>query len=229
MESRRASVFLLNKLDLPSMLLPKLEPPLGASQFTGREDVWRLCANYLEYIVPFQNRRWHPISEHIYGVIEASKGSLDAKALNLGVAVEGVAMFAFEHLACASASLKAEFPDLLKHVSSWEGFRRDDSEASSLLRRVNGLLGALLRPSVNEIFKILLAQGSISKDEVVAWKQLRHPRAHGKLSDSAELEGSLWAAGKVTVLLYKLIFTAVGYSGPYIDYGAKGWPTRQHS
>ena len=68
------------------------------------------------------------MSELIYGVIEAGQGSLDALALTLGAATEGIAKLMLQPLAPASDTVSNEVKDLKAFVGSWDGFKPDPND-----------------------------------------------------------------------------------------------------
>ena len=57
-----------------------------------------------------------------------------------------------------------------------------------------------------------------------------HPNtsAHGETPGSENLQALVDLCHKVTVLMYHLIFRAVGFEGAYIDYSTHGWPLKHY-
>lgn len=208
---------------------PRLHPPIPLTTHRYVDHVWRLFRCYLAVIGSYTGRGWHPISEQLYHVIEASDGSPDAFGLTLGSAVEGIAQIAFGHLAKPPAALRSDVEAVRAHLRRWDGFAAKTASSETLRKRLDGLLGTILRPNVNEIFSKLLSDDLVDVRQIEAWKELRHPRAHGKLTEPGEIEQQIYRADSVTTLMYRLIFTFVGYSGPFVDFGIRGWPEKQHS
>jgi hypothetical protein len=68
----------------------KLLPPVGRGPIYLAGEVWRLFENYLTFICSYPGDRFHPCSRHLFSALEASAGTIDAQALALGVAVEGI-------------------------------------------------------------------------------------------------------------------------------------------
>src|SRR5262249_50061372 len=69
----------------------RLGPPIsrGGPAFHGHS--WQLFAAYLAYVLPGAGPYWHTCSNHLHNACEASANALDAWAIGLGVAVEGLA------------------------------------------------------------------------------------------------------------------------------------------
>jgi hypothetical protein len=95
-----------------------------------------------------------------------------------------------------------------------------------LARRLLGLLQGRGASATDRLFE-LSRLGVASREEVEAWKGLRHPIAHGTLP--AMGQDLVDGVHRVRTLFSRLVFTAVGYEGPYRDHGTAGWPVRQHS
>jgi hypothetical protein len=68
----------------------KLLPPVGRGPIDMTGEVWRLFDKYLTFICSYPEDRFHPCSRHVFSALEASAGTINAQALALGVAVEGI-------------------------------------------------------------------------------------------------------------------------------------------
>ncbi|HWB53362.1 MAG TPA: hypothetical protein VG722_04190, partial [Tepidisphaeraceae bacterium] len=209
-------------------------PPLSTRVFDQTGCFWFLFGKYLAVISKFRGRNWHPLSVRAYGVIKAAEGSIDALALTLSTAVEGITISMLSSLSASPASILPDLDQLVGHIQKWDGFQPlpDNPDKSklreALKKRVEGLLGTLRRPRVNDIFNVLISRQVIDPAHVEAWKKLRHPRAHGGVEDALDLHALVHDVGVVTSLYYRVIFTAIGYNGKYVDYGSPGWPVRDH-
>lgn len=93
------------------------------------------------------------------------------------------------------------------------------SGASENLRgRIIGFLKSMNNPSSSDLLHRLEGLGVISRNEVKAWKKLRHPSAHGSLNvEESALQDIMNDIHKVSTLVYKLVFLIIGYSGKYHD------------
>ena len=72
----------------------------------------------------------------------------------------------------------------------------------------------------------LAKRGIVGAELVDIWKRLRNRVAHG-VADS-EFEELLYDCDTVGVLLYQLVFHAIGYEGPYSTFTRKGWGAAQY-
>ena len=182
---------------------------------------WRLCEVYLAYVSGETTADWHPVSAFLRLVIDATSGAWDARALALGVAVEGILRAAFAEIGFEREPLRAE----LERASNLIG-------QSDLSPRTKELVGSAInnmrefRPQT--ALHVLEALGAASAEEVRAWKRLRNRFAHAGQARDFTPQELCDLCYRVTTLLYRLVFTAIGYSGPYTNYGQYGWETAQH-
>lgn len=65
----------------------KLLPPTGRWPIDITGEVWRLFEKYLSFISAHSEDTFHPCSRHLFSALEASAGTINARALALGVAV----------------------------------------------------------------------------------------------------------------------------------------------
>jgi hypothetical protein len=205
----------------------RLGPPIsrGSQAFMGNS--WQLFDCYLGYILRETNGPyWNPCSNHLHNALEASANSMDAWAIGLGVAVEGVAgMISYSLPKEQKTKLKALQKFIVQQVNESETYKGSGS-------RIQGLVGGLT--SIRAIDKMiwLAQQGGTDSAYVEAWKSLRNRGVHpttGKI-DIASLDYQRYIdeLHKVGVLLYHIVFHLIGYSGPYTDYGARGFPAEDY-
>jgi len=93
----------------------------------------------------------------------------------------------------------------------------------ALSGRVSGMLDMLrqVRPT-DVLYAVRSAKPQLFvDDEIKAWKQLRHPAAHGKLDSSAP--DFLRQVALVCNLINKIIMCVVGYEGQFVDYSTIDW------
>lgn len=72
----------------------------------------------------------------------------------------------------------------------------------------------------------LVAERVIFLRHVKAWGTLRNQVAHANVQATGSLQQLVDLCEAVTMLLYHLIFKAVGYEGVYTDRSEYGYPTR---
>jgi hypothetical protein len=184
-----------------------------------------MCARYLAHVLPYEPpeaRIWyHPLSDLVHAVLEASKASIDAEALELSVAVEGI--------------LKQEFPDLARPTAEMEEEldRARDLIAQSDLSpdvkmRIDGAVQAMKQPRAKDKLRELVNLGVVTREQVKAWERLRHPSSHAVRAHERELQDVVDLCGQVLVLFYHLVFWRIGYRAHYTDYGTNSWPTAEY-
>lgn len=205
---------------------PRLKRPLALQDVDLEGVVWKLFECYFEYVSRESSGNLHRISELVYSAIEGSEGSIQAMVLSLSVAVEGVLRAAFPDLCAPPANFLKQVENALDLI--------ERSEIDKTAReRIKSAIGMMTGLRAQQGLDELLRRGAVAKSEVEAWKRLRHKSAHGAnagdISDTAAMQTFLDRSFRLTVLLYRLIFTAIGYEGPYTDYGTREWPTAMQS
>ncbi len=185
--------------------------------------IWMMFDKYLRFILPFGGPDWHACSIYVHKAREASANSLDAHALGLTVAIEGLAKLLYPDLGKPRSNFKEAVRDLKAYCQRWPGMPDWDGNAS-LKDRTDRLLGNLCGVRASDRLYRLSENGTVQKTLVEAWKALRDPMAHAELPDAAEHQRFVDNLMSATVLLHQLIFSAIGYAGPYSDYSTPGFP-----
>ncbi len=212
-----------------SLSATHLEPPIGGNRIEAAAYAWRLFARYLEYVTrEATSHYWHPCSAQLHNACEASANSLDAWALGLCVAVEGISnLMSTEALTDAE---KGEVKKLERLLQIWTKCRK----WSPVLRnRSLGLLSQLSNARVQDRLGPLVAVGKVDPTYLKAWSTLRHQRAHGRHRDPNKLSPnelqSIWSLmNRVTVLMYQVTFHLIEYEGQYTDYGQFNFPMKAY-
>lgn len=204
----------------------RLRPPIHFNVHDHTRCVWPLFAKYLEYISGFRKRRWHPISEHVYGVIEASEGSFFACALSLAIAIEGIAVSHHSALMRRPEGLQRAITSLEAHLLKWPELESLGAANDLHPDRLRNLLRTVLNPSVSTVFKGLVQAQLLDEASVKAWKRVRHPRAHGKIAHLESIDELVRDIDTLTSLFYRVTFSVIGYTGKFTDYGSPGWPVK---
>lgn len=203
--------------DPGGMTTPRAERPIQLdADFFGLA-TWDLFGLYLRHVLPFAEDRWHPLSGSVYGVQSASMLSMETEAIKLGVEVERTLNREFRDLGVPDSTLRAQAAALREHVKAGKGFELLREKVLSDITRYE-------RASPSSRLKELEQRGLISGDERRAWHDLRNTSAHGGDLWSRDHQELVQLHGKVLTLFHRLIFAAVGYSGPYTNYGELGWP-----
>ncbi|HEX3359201.1 MAG TPA: hypothetical protein VHS31_19635 [Tepidisphaeraceae bacterium] len=198
-----------------------LHPPIRLLQIPMRGDIWRLFRRFLIHILNYPQRDMHPISKTVYGICEASRGTIDATGLALAVGIEAVVKDEFATFGEPTPRTQRALASLAIHLESWRGPKK-------LKARLSGLLKMIESPSTKDRLFSLISKHAVTKQQIRDWQELRNRMAHGTRFGAADTARLLKACDKATVLLYHLIFRAIGYRGIYTDYGTREWPNRHY-
>lgn len=222
------------------MLILTLESPTRTAshnQFVGpisrvspslQKDLWNLFEIYLTYVVKnTPDTFWNPVAYHIYNACEASSNSLDAWAVGVSVAVEAIASLITSNASTKEAEkISALQESMREHLKTLPQF-------ADLSQRMTGLIAMLGKKRPQDVMHELAAKGLVEKTYITAWSKLRNRHVHPSISDlkkpsPADYQQLIDRIHSVEVLLYQLTFYLIGYSGPYTDYGIKGFPTKTY-
>jgi hypothetical protein len=190
------------------------------AQFT-----WQLFSRYLAFVCSHEGDSLHGCSRLLYAVYQAQQGTIHAKALALGVAVEGLCKELFPQTTEQSDQLRRWVGGLRKHCELWEGFR-DAETKKALFDRLGGLLGQLTSTRPKDTLMRLQSERVVYDRHVRAWGTLRNRAAHANMNAADSLQELVDLCDAVTVLLYHLVFKAIGYEGAYTDWSEYGHPAK---
>ncbi len=199
----------------------QLRRPVAHQDVDSEGKAWQLFDAYFRYVMRDTSSNWHRLSHLVHSTIEAGAGSLYALALALAVSVEGVLRLRFAH-ACLPS------PKFHDEVSKAQELIQTSAILPRVRTRINGSIGAMKGFRAQTGLERLVEMGAITAAEVAAWKELRHKAAHADQLDSLDIQTLLDLCLRLTVLFYRLVFTAIDYEGSYTDYGHRGWTERKH-
>lgn len=196
---------------------PLLRPPLEPEHGEQADHIGRMFVLYLDYILPYAKPPYyHPTSVTVYQALRASALSLNAEAWQLSVAVESLARSRFPELGRPSTDDLTAFDEAVKYVEGWTG---DEGVKRRIVRAISTWRGSNPR----EVLKQLVKKGVITEQQVEAWNAIRHRIAHGhELLDVLDELPDL--CDTVYMAFVRMMFEVIGYSGPYTDRAARGWP-----
>lgn len=200
----------------------KLEPvvagpkaPLVRSSPNYRRQGWDLFSKFFRYVLAYEESSRPPISRILQYVVQMRLSPIDAQALALGVAVEGLLAEVYSGLGEPCDELVREID---KAVALVEG------SDLSVKARISGSIQAMKRSRPKDRLLSLVAANTITKDQYTAWEKLRNSTAHAVVHHPDNKFLNLYS--RVLVLFHCLIFSAIEYSGPFTDYGMPGWPEK---
>ena len=206
----------------------RLPPPISRGAPHNLKPVWDQFRAYLDYVLretKFEN--WNPCTGYLNYAHEASANSLEAWAIGLGVAVEGLAsMIEFEHDKAKVENLKELQNFIINQVST-------DARFQESVDRIRGLVGRLTDASPTDRMRWLAENGGTNHEHIKAWQRLRNRGVHPKLTgdvDIASLDFQKYIdeINCVTALLYHIVFHLIGYRGPYTDYATRDFPVSNY-
>jgi hypothetical protein len=192
-------------------------PPLV--YLSPADAVWRLYESFFRYSVEQGDQAKHHLSTILQYVFHLFGTPLDALALSLAVAVEGV-------LKVGYAKIAKPLDSVLIELKRAEKILQESDLSSSTVNRIIGSLGNMRSPSAKDKLFELAQSGVILPSQVAAWKKLRNSTAHAESHEFDDV--FLTLSYEVLVLLYCLAFHLIGYVGPFTDYGTIGWPEREY-
>jgi hypothetical protein len=96
----------------------------------------------------------------------------------------------------------------------------------ALYDRLGGLLSQFNSVRAKDTMMRLASEGVVRDADVKAWGRLRNQAAHASIQVAGSLQDLVDLCEAVTVLMYHLIFKAIGYEGAYTDWSEYGYPTR---
>jgi len=206
----------------------KLPPPIatGKIDFSGG-GIWLLFDKYLAMICSKTEEDFHCCSRHLFAVLEASAGVISARGLALGVAAEGIAKELHPLAGAPMEGIAEVIQPLTDHCLDWAGMPKGEL-GESLRRRLPGMIGQLNNVSTKDKLRALVDDKVIYPAHIRAWSDLRNTLAHGVAAGGEDIQELVDLCDRVTVLMYHLIFRAVGYEGNYKDYSVHGWPKKYY-
>jgi hypothetical protein len=186
---------------------------------------WQLFEAYLAFVLPDAGAYWHTCSNHLHNACEASANALDAWAIGLGVAVEGVAGLLPKEL---DPALKTKLEALRDFVNAQVTGNEDHSEFAP---RIGGMMNGLTTIRAVDRMNALAANGGTLPALVKDWTALRnrgvHPTKSGVDPSQIDHQKLVDQVHHVTALMYHIVFALIGYKGP-CTYAEHGFPERNY-
>lgn len=205
--------------DKKSLVLPIGDKYLGASS------TWKMFSKYLSFANLHKGGDLHKCTRHLFSVYQARQGTIEAQALALGVAAEGLSTDLFPLSSKVSSERKAWMARLRAYCDAWDGFNEQGIK-DAFQKRLPGLLDQMNSPSARDKLMRLVREGVLAERHVEAWKKLRNQAAHAGLNKSGSTQVLVDLCQATTVLLYQLVFKAIAYEGFYTDYSEYGFPIK---
>jgi len=206
----------------------QFDPPISPHSIDFYKCGWQLFARYLAYVVAkTEGTHWNPVAYHLYNTCESSANSVDAWAIGITVAVEALASLI--HLPNDEA--KAQRVSVLQdRIHKWVDEQEDFAD---LFPRIKGLIDSMGNKRPQDALHALAESGHVDKGYVSSWGELRNRHVHPKLKDlkkpdAIDYQKLLDRIHRMETLLRQLTFYLIGYEGPFTDYGATNFPSKQY-
>jgi hypothetical protein len=205
-----------------------LLPPLMANSEIEFANLRRLVECYLTFVHSETQAEFvHPCSAHVRNACESSANAMEAEAVGLCVAVEGLAKLLPY---CRNTTSDKVIEWVQKTVRRWLKRRAVDE---GIQNRVNGLLSQLMSARVKDRVQPLIETGYLDPTAFATWEKLRNKRVHNssyKLEevDEFEVQAFMDRIHQVYTCMYQITFALIGYEGAFTNYAARHFPVQEY-
>ena len=170
------------------------------------------------------------LSELVYATISARRVSYYSETLALCTAVEGAGKLSVDTLKSNSKEYKDKRNDDASKSNSQIEYaisliNNDASLEKKMKERIVGALKGWTKENSMHVVDAFLRSLNQPTRLLMSWKTLRHPGAHGSISNSIPIDQQIQQLNDVRFIFYLIIMTLVGYNGPCVNYSIEGWPT----
>ena len=206
----------------------QFSPPISPGSIHFHNHGWDLFACYLTYVVTkTEGTHWNPVAYHLHNACEATANSVDAWAVGVSVAAEAVVGLIKLPSDDEKAKRLALFQERMRECLGTQ------TDFLDLAPRMEGSIAAMSNRRPQDTMYALADIGYVEKTYVDAWTDLRHRHVHPTLKDlkkpdPVDYRKLLKNIHRVEVLLRQLTFYLIGYKGPFTDYGAENFPSKQY-
>jgi hypothetical protein len=206
----------------------RLLPPLYARSSNDRANLRRLFERYLTFVLHSQasSEFVHPCSVHLRNACEASANAIEAEAIGLCVAVEGLAnLVPYER----SKVDDEAFVYVQRVIKKWLTRKYN----TRIRDRVTSILGQLMNDPIPKRLRSLTDTGQLDLTCVKAWGRLRNSSVHPAASkleglDDCRAQEFLDEIHRVYVCMYQITFALIGYEGTFSNYASDGFKIEEY-
>lgn len=195
-------------------------PPVNERAPGTVGDSLQLFRLFLDRLAADPKPDWSPLVIHTRTATASMEGPLDLMALVLSVSVEGLVRSELPTIKRAVAA------DMNNDIDAVTKLIQDGNYCADFKKRAPGIIGNLRGTSPRDVLLVLEGANSLPAGSEKVWSSLRNRAAHATTGGSvsqAQIEQLYQDCRAVLVLLYRLVFLALGYQGLHSDYSAKGW------
>lgn len=193
----------------------KFPPPLHIYDFSHERhtDIWILFTKFLKTVLKSRGAYYSPLGAEINGLIGAGPSYFNTKILVLCVRIEGILNLLYKNKGIPSSKY-------INEIKSINDLIADIEISQSIKNRLMSLVSSMLHPRAKDRLFFLLRKGVINRIQFKAWSQLRNKSAHAVRSRGHELiENSLRKYYHVIEMMYRIVFSYIGYTETYTCYG----------
>ena len=206
-------------------------PPINTPSIDHTGYSWKLFDRYFQHIIKDKREGWHPLSERVYSIIDATKISFLTGCLLLCISIEWMLDIEFPDLAQSSSIYIDFLHEFKKMVKEWKEERSHDftdvckekKELEKLTDRILGVLGLIKNSRPKDKLEALVKSAAIKKEHMNVWIDVRPKLSHGAYLREIESQVLVDYYFKLITLFYNLIFHKIGYSGSYSNYSKEGF------
>lgn len=203
-------------------------PPIKHSYLPNENlAIWQLFDCYLTYVQKHcANVEHSRMTVRLWNILQGSSSSWSVEKLTLVVEIEGLVQDSFKNTITPSLPMQSTADMVSKCIKNHRQEELSDADEKAL-NNILAILGTLKScSSALNILRHLSKQGIVRNEDVKAWSEMRPKAAHGGGINFVDNECQL--CSQLYVLFYHLIFSLIGYSGSYTDYGQAHMPNMDY-
>lgn len=192
-------------------------PPLIFKGKAWTPAVYEIAMAFYSKICEHKEEKWHPVSSHVYYLLQAGSAAVELQCLALGVAAEGIADTCHESLAKVSSEFIQEVDKALCSIATL-------GISETLLNRINGAVGNMKNARGSDRVRSFVEQNNIDHRIFKSWQRVRNAAAHGGKLEDNSIEKTLSDLNNVLHLCYAMILRFASYQGVRTDYSTSDHP-----
>lgn len=199
------------------------QPPFGRHQCDAELEAWLTRA--IDYFLTEQGLE---VARHLLFCWETAGALILTRQTVFSICLEGLV-----RLAARREGLPVADPVRrdVQAARDWLDASRE-GVTTEFANRMSGFLGSVLSAERRTIDVLRDWQSrsilGVSREDVEAWRLIRHPAAHGSMIgrewEFEELDEEVVQLTRLNNLVNRIVLQLAGYRGRYIDYALPGWP-----
>ena len=215
--SEKTQITILRSTSFRGDKIVRTNPPLLFRGKVWTPEVYEIATAFYAIICENKNEHWHPVSSHVYYILQAGSAAIELQCLALGVAAEGIADSCHPSLATVTAEFKKEVEDALGKIAGL-------GLSETLEKRISGAMGGMKNNRGSDCIRTFVEQNAMDQEVFKSWKRVRNAAAHGGLLKRESIDEILADLNNVLHLCYAMLLSYIGYEGPRTNYSSSGFP-----